>query len=168
MLRNNTEGAGMRNNLKLSISWERGSLSACCCNQKDLLIIYITWWNLFFLFLRIKRKAKACNTTHTYSKRRLSKEIKNTHSSGEQPFCYPEALYLHNSSSFAIPRASKKKICPRWAVKMNALEISFSVWDSGAFLFVSPLELSLPWEPCGPGNKQSFVRADPLCPAARL
>lgn len=40
--------------------------------------------------------------------------------------------------------------------------------DSGAFLFVSPLEPSLPWEPCRPGNKQSFVSTDPLCPAARL
>ena len=40
--------------------------------------------------------------------------------------------------------------------------------DSGAFLFVSPLEPCLPREPCRPGNKQSFVSTDPLCPAARL
>lgn len=31
-----------------------------------------------------------------------------------------------------------------------------------------PLEPSLPWEPCRPGNKQSFVSTDPQCPAARL
>lgn len=57
---------------------------------------------------------------------------------------------------------------PHWVEKTNVLESSFSAWDSGAFLFVSPLEPSLPWEPCRPGNKQSFVSTDPLCPAARL
>lgn len=150
---------------------------------KKMLIIYITRWNFFcFSFLGLcwlhksrrakftqKEKAKrpTCITTSSYSKRRLSPEKKYIAQEKSRCF-YPEALYLQNSSSFAFPRGSEKKIRPCWVVKMNALEISFSVWDSGAFLFVSPLELSLPWEPCGPGNKQSFVRADPLCPAARL
>lgn len=48
------------------------------------------------------------------------------------------------------------------------LESSFSVRDSGAFLFVSPLEPSLPWELCRPGNKQSFVSTVPSSQTANL
>lgn len=111
-----------------------------------------------------KRKKKHITTSNN-SKWHLNWE--KIHSSEQQQFCYPEALFLKNLFPFAIPLL-RREMYPHWVEKTNALESSFSVWDSGAFLFVSPLEPSLPWEPCRPGNKQSFVSTDPLCPAARL
>lgn len=112
-----------------------------------------------------KQKGRKHITTSYNSKWHLNRE--KTHSSEEQQFCYPEALFLKNLFPFAIALL-RREMYPCWVEKTNVLESGFSVWDSGAFLFVSPLEPSLPWEPCRPGNKQSFVSTDPLCPAARL
>ena len=112
------------------------------------------------------RERKHINTSNN-SKWHLKPE--KTHSSEQQQFCYPEALSLKkkNLFPFTIPLL-RREMHPRRGGKTNVSGSSFSVWDSGAFLFVSPLEPSLPWEPCRPGNKQSFVSTDPLCPAARL
>lgn len=114
---------------------------------------------------KAKRGWKKHITTSNNSKWHLNWE--KIHSSVQQQFCYPEALFLKNLFPFTIPLL-RREMCPRRVEKTNVLESSVSVWDSGAFLFVSPLEPSLPWEPCRPGNKQSFVSTDPLFPAARL
>lgn len=109
-------------------------------------------------------------TPHHKQQLKMAFKLKKYTAQNNSSFVIPRPCFYKNLVFFFLPLlSSEEKNVPPLSKKDECVAEQLRCERQWClFVFVSPLEPSLPWELCRPGNKQSFVSTDPLCPAARL
>lgn len=86
---------------------------------------------------------------------KMAFKLRKIHSSEQQQFCYPQALFLKNLFPFAIPLL-RREMYPCCEEKTNVLEIT-SVCETVVPFCLSPLwSQAYPGSPAGQGTNRAL------------